>query len=269
MTVRCRWAHGLSSMPSTYALSTGYGVQKLRTRGICSHNNTLLDHGRTRVGKLATSYQITQPSTALRPLSTSFPHHESTPNQHSEHHSQVPLVRNLMRLVPHPVAVITSTDPTPSQPGDSWRGATVSSFNTVTFTPSPIISFNIKRQSATFTAIANSRLFNVHLLNEGSESERIAGKFASGNEGRPFHDGDSKIEGFVRREEEKDRRKPPVLGSGGVTAFRLACEHVQDKTVDIGDHVVVFGRVIEVEEFESSPSRPCLVYVDRKYGRVT
>jgi len=185
-----------------------------------------------------------------------------------------------MRLVPHPVAIITATDPSSESPvSESWRGATVSSFNTVTFTPEPIISFNIKRQSATFTAITESRLFNVHLLSKGSEAERIATKFASGNEGRPFHDEAMVVENFVRQSErrgDEDARNPPVIhgGSGnkneaGVIAFRFLCQYLHEKTVDIGDHVVVFGRVIEVEEFGNSDGRPCLVYVDRRYGRVT
>ena len=212
-----------------------------------------------------------------RQLVTSTHHRRSASSNNwdstTEQHSQTPLVRNLMRLVPHPVAIITSTEPLPSEHvSDKWRGATVSSFNTVTFTPEPIISFNIKRQSATFTAILKSKLFNVHLLNEGSEAERIAAKFASGNEGRPFHNEASMIEKFVRQSEDignEKTMKPPVIQGGGATTFRFLCEHLDDKTVDIGDHVVILGRVVEVEEFETSSAQPCLVYVDRKYGRVT
>ena len=185
-----------------------------------------------------------------------------------------------MRLVAHPVAIITSTDlASPGPVTEQWRGATVSSFNTVTFTPEPIISFNVKRQSATFTALTNSKLFNVHLLSDGAEAERIATKFASGNVGKPFHNEEMEVESFIRRSGgplEEAVGKPPVIHSGGDVknevsgaAFRFLCAHMHDKTVDIGDHVVVFGRVIEVEEFGLSDGRPCLVYVDRKYGRVT
>ncbi len=192
----------------------------------------------------------------------------------------ISLVRDRMRLVPHPVAIITSTDPSSHGPvSERWRGATVSSFNTVTFTPEPIISFNIKRQSATFTAISLSGQFNIHLLDEGSESESIATKFAGGNEGRPFHDEKMTIESFVRQREGEgsdNEGKPPVIHGSGRdwthfrgTAFRFLCEHLHDKTVDIGDHVVVFGRVMKVEDFGSSDGSPCLVYADRRYGRVT
>ena len=87
------------------------------------------------------------------------------------------------------------------------------------------------------------------------------------------------VESFIRRSggplEEATGKPPVILGGGDVqdaasnAVFRFLCEHIHDKTVDIGDHVVVFGKVIEVEEFGPSDGRPCLVYVDRKYGRVT
>jgi flavin reductase (DIM6/NTAB) family NADH-FMN oxidoreductase RutF len=192
-------------------------------------------------------------------------------------------VRHLMRSVPHPVAVVTSTDTasgnTDKHVSHSWRGATVSSFNTVTLSPLPVISFNIKSQSATFTAIESSGLFNVHLLTHVVESQAIAARFASGNALNPFHDDRQIIESFVRQEDNRievlaqagDAYPPiiqaPITTEEAVTAFRLHCHYLREKTVPIGDHVVVFGEVVETEK--ASQSTSSLVYVDQRYGKVS
>jgi flavin reductase (DIM6/NTAB) family NADH-FMN oxidoreductase RutF len=229
--------------------------------------------------------RISLQSANHRLLSTSIQLQRSSPSTQSPGDStQTGLVRRLMRLVPHPVAVITATDPSASTSGDvsqGWRGATVSSFNTVTMTPFPIVSFNIKRQSATFTAIENAGAFNVHLLNGTPQAEDIATKFASGNASAPFHDEDGQVARFAKQDAEA-KDAPPIIqaetsaGKGdAVTAFRFRCDYMSDKTVEIGDHVVVFGEVSAVEDPETqsvtqgSDPRPCLVYVDRRYCRVS
>jgi flavin reductase (DIM6/NTAB) family NADH-FMN oxidoreductase RutF len=192
-------------------------------------------------------------------------------------------VRRLMRSVPHPVAVVTSTDTasgnTDKHVSHSWRGATVSSFNTVTMSPLPIVSFNIKSQSATFTAIEASGLFNVHLLTHVVESQAIAARFASGNALNPFHDDQQIIESFVRQDDNRievlaqagDAYPPiiqaPLAAEEAITAFRLHCNYLREKTVSIGDHVVIFGEVVETEK--ASQSTASLVYVDQRYGKVS
>jgi flavin reductase (DIM6/NTAB) family NADH-FMN oxidoreductase RutF len=56
-------------------------------------------------------------------------------------------------------------------------------------------------------------------------------------------------------------------------SFRLSCAHVAEKTVAVGDHVVVFGKVIDVdhgleaEDSGSKPSAPSLLYVEGGYSR--
>ncbi|KAL5340806.1 flavin reductase like domain-containing protein [Aspergillus crustosus] len=95
-------------------------------------------------------------------------------------------VRLLMRRVPYPVAIITSTDPNPpssssSPPASNFRGMTVSSFNTVTLTPKPVISFNVRRPSETLNALLKSGRFLVHLLSPGQGAAALASDFAKGN----------------------------------------------------------------------------------------
>lgn len=214
-----------------------------------------------------------------RGLSSTAPARQDHAQQRAQNVELSESVRRLMRLVPHPVAIVTSTDNTSASIDKHvphrWRGATVSSFNTVTLSPTPVVSFNIKRQSATFTAIDSSGLFNIHLLSHAIEAQAIAARFASGNALNPFHNKQQAIEEFVRQNENDSHDSlPPViqtkdesLAREAITAFRLQCQYLQDKTVDIGDHVVVFGQVMETEK--ATESIPCLVYVDQRYGKIS
>lgn len=186
-----------------------------------------------------------------------------------------------MRHVTHPVAVITATDTSvdAETPHRGWRGATVSSFNTVTLSPDPIVSFNIKKLSSTFEAIKSSGFFNVHFLSGRAQHARIvAARFAAGNAASPFHDAHGELEDFAASSEEtkvSTGNEPPVLqvnsGDGRLMApLRLHCCYMQDKLVEIGDHVVVFGQVIKLfhhtSSFEDGPGRtPILVYVNGAY----
>ncbi|RAH87017.1 hypothetical protein BO86DRAFT_374960 [Aspergillus japonicus CBS 114.51] len=150
-----------------------------------------------------TSHIIT---TSKRTLTTSrATHQEQQEQQEQEQPSQTPSptqpthpqdlstqIRLLMRQVPYPVAIITSTDPhahahahtsaSASHPSPSpFRGMTVSSFNTVTLHPTPIISFNVRRPSETLTALQSSGRFLVHLLAPHARTAALARDFSRGN----------------------------------------------------------------------------------------
>lgn len=190
-----------------------------------------------------------------------------------------------MRHVPHPVAVITATDLSLSPDGgpEGWRGATVSSFNSVALLPQPVVSFNIKKISSTFDAIRSSGQFYVHLLSEDAdEAHRIASKFTKGNASYPFHDDSGELERFalVSHVQPDLKKMPPILHfeneSGDlVVPFRLHCRFLKDKVVEIGDHVVLFGEVDHVfhdvgASYDQSPDSlvSCLAYADGSYCRL-
>lgn len=203
-----------------------------------------------------------------------------------DNHSET--VRKLMRHVPHPVVIVTAAPTrTAGDRSDAshWRGATISSFVTVALDPHPVVCFNIKHDSSTFAALKDSTRFNVHLLRSSAEAQAIASKFASGNALEPFHDGEGELEWWVRKPASQDDGAPVIEGSkdeveaegtakDSVVSFRLSCTHMADKTVAIGDHVVVFGRVIGVSHGldlghpASTSHAPCLVYVEGGYSRV-
>jgi flavin reductase (DIM6/NTAB) family NADH-FMN oxidoreductase RutF len=186
-----------------------------------------------------------------------------------------------MRLVPQPVTVITSanTSTHPSGSPSSWHGATISSFNTVTLKPIPIISFNIKHDSSTFAAITASGRLWVHLLTTAPFASTLADGFA--RQRGALHP--SLIAEITEGGHEHDlsgQQPPtePIIPPGGRIAFILACHYMPDITARIGDHVVLFAEVTEVidqsprmvsEGRKPSKRRPCLVYADGEYQRLT
>ncbi|KAK4936313.1 hypothetical protein LTR10_022790 [Elasticomyces elasticus] len=192
-------------------------------------------------------------------------------------------VRRIMRKVPHPVAVITATDTTASPSGGpkAWRGATVSSLNTVTLVPYPVISFNINKISSTLDAIYATGQFNVHFLSSNSYGRTIASKFARGNASSPFHDKHGNLERFAPQEEAGQvpmAAGPPIISPKVsnrrtyMAPIRLHCMLMREKVVGIGDHLVVFGRVVRTFyqpgyfSSDGPGETPVLVYADGNYN---
>ncbi|KLJ06190.1 hypothetical protein EMPG_10371 [Blastomyces silverae] len=121
---------------------------------------------------------IVDEDTREPPDATAPTQHEATSPPENQIGDQV---RLLMRRVPHPVAIITSTDPKSPTAQTAFRGMTVSSFNTVTLYPETIVSFNVKLPSETFNAIVASSRFLVHLLAPTDATARLARDFSRGN----------------------------------------------------------------------------------------
>ncbi len=185
--------------------------------------------------------------------------------------------------------------PHPTEPSEAYRGATISSFVTVTLAPVPIVCFNITHRSSTYHAIKSSGIFRAHLMNECDEAKMIASRFAGGNAGEPFHGSRGELEDWVStgKSEGKlvDRRNPPIIvgqneGGKETVAFWFRCKYLSDKTVELGDHVVLFGEVLEAggsdrgevfkELFKADSPDPvevkdkdsCMVYFDGRYSSI-
>lgn len=195
-------------------------------------------------------------------------------------------VKTLMRCVPQPVAIVTSTEVV-SERHDGpvvWRGATISSFNTVVIEPQPVVSFNFKRPSSTFDAICSSGYFCVHLLTESQPAAELASRFTKGNASSPFQDLLVQCSSHNETQDSLEATPiaydPPVITgiNGSPTrsvAFSLRCRYLAEKTVTVGDHVVLFGIVTEAEVQASdtpgmSRDKPetCLTYANGRFCQV-
>jgi flavin reductase (DIM6/NTAB) family NADH-FMN oxidoreductase RutF len=199
-------------------------------------------------------------------------------------------LRSNMRSITYPVAIITSSDINIDSMGGpkSWRGATVSSFNTVSMYPTPIVSFNIHEKSSTLEAIRRSGFFAVHLLSRTPEAMDIATRFSKPLGDAHFQRQDLLLQPYVKDKSWsridglfKKISLPPKLQWQTEEQPRAILSHILcqvSTTLDIKieDHVVVFGepKVVwskeRLDEEDTSLNRPvpqeCLTYSNGRYN---
>jgi flavin reductase (DIM6/NTAB) family NADH-FMN oxidoreductase RutF len=177
--------------------------------------------------------------------------------------------------MPHSVVVATSTTPSPDDgTTPSFKGMTVSSFTTLTLTPSPIITFNIRRPSQTLTAISKSKQFLIHILSATESAARVADAFTKGN-GIGSEVFRNPAFSVLRRQSDGRGQwlDPPLLAAEGIIQV-LRCELLEEKgLIEVGDHVLVLGKVRSIiepstEHMPQGLERRGLCYLDRAYRQV-
>lgn len=152
--------------------------------------------------------------------------------------------RKQFRQLTYPVVVITCRAPGKAPDTDPLahnRGVTVSSLSTVTLHPTPIISFNLRLPSRTWDAMDPKFRIAIHFLAASPAGAAIAHAFTLPSE-RPH-------EPFLRLQELRGvhithrERQPPLIRYGKGVLARMEAEILPEKTVDVGDHKVVFAEV--------------------------
>ncbi|EAW24864.1 flavin reductase family protein [Aspergillus fischeri NRRL 181] len=196
-------------------------------------------------------------------------------------------VRLLMRRVPYPVAIITATDPQgPIE--KAFRGMTVSSFNTVTLHPLPVISFNVRRPSETLTALQSSGRFLVHLLAPTPATAALARDFSRGNHNLALLSGKGDFEFAQHVSADGSVTRPlPILRRRAISQtnteesvedfpFVFECQ-LNPQCVEVYDHTIIVGTVVqplfrhlpesEAETSVTSGSAKdlCLIYANTKF----
>jgi len=169
---------------------------------------------------------------------------------------------------------------------------TVSSFTTVTLTPTPYISFNIRKPSSTYTAITTTPTpnsnpasgsgtqggdFLVHILSASAEGARIADVLARGNAANGLEilrESSSTVSDFTVPAEEGDSLKShtstlPLITGPGVLEV-LHCRASPSQQIDVGDHVVLVAAVLRSITAFPNTSSDCkelgLAYMMRQYN---
>ncbi|MEU8207274.1 flavin reductase family protein [Streptosporangium sp. NPDC049046] len=125
-------------------------------------------------------------------------------------------------------------------------GLTATSFSSVSLTP-PLVSFYVDRSSTTWPRLRQADHFAVNVL--ASDQAEVASRFARKGVDR-FAAPTSWTPGHLGT---------PLLG--GVSAHLVCAPH---STVDIGDHVLVVGLVIETG---LEPGGRPLLYHQGRFGR--
>ncbi|GME21893.1 putative oxidoreductase [Neofusicoccum parvum] len=217
-------------------------------------------------------------------------------------------VRSVFRSVPQPIAIVTALaeDQIGSLDGSTtltseyeealkqMRAMTISSLNTVSLVPSPVVSFNIRVPSSTWDAIRVQSRFRIHLLKATERGSEIAESFARGdthaglirqlklnstiNLNRPG--GILRLHGSTTEwrtvEANMDPNPAPYLRSAGVACCMLvelrpeACVEVNDHVIVVADVREVIGGDISMFKNNSVPGQrqPVLSYYNREFVRV-
>lgn len=173
-----------------------------------------------------------------------------------------------MRLMTQSVVVCTAVhDGAP-------RAMTMSSFTSLTLTPTPVITFNVLAPSRTLDAISSTRYFNIHILSGDASGAAVADHFTRGNMDGNIFEGLEGAEVTERSQDGAESRIPgaevPVLRGDGVLHV-LRCKLADDEPakglMKVRDHVIVVGEVVEMLAGTKAKVFS-LAYADRKYRQV-
>ncbi|KFH41976.1 hypothetical protein ACRE_072960 [Hapsidospora chrysogenum ATCC 11550] len=169
--------------------------------------------------------------------------------------------RGLMRLLTHPVVVLTAHD------GTHPRAMAMSSFTSLALAPTPLVTFNIASPSRTLDAIKHGAgSFNVHILSADQRGADVADNFTRGS-------GDHVFDGVEHRD--AGDGSPPVLEGEGVL-YVLRCRLAREDAPGSGallrvrDHTIVVAEVMDMIP-GAAGGRDLgfgLAYADRRYRRV-
>ena len=166
-----------------------------------------------------------------------------------------------MRPVPHALTVITSFQPGKDPKNEPEpRGLLVSSFNTVTLSPRPYVTFNIKLPSSTWDAIKASG----HFTASGIDNSATATAFTIGQ----ANSGDRAIKGgWARDWINKDGR----LRDHKVAYWWMQCRCTTTQSLLVEDHLIAVGEVLEAGEYLNGRTRILenpLLYANGGYCRL-
>ncbi|TGO28647.1 hypothetical protein BPAE_0025g00560 [Botrytis paeoniae] len=196
-----------------------------------------------------------KPTSAIESTNTPIDTPLETPNKSPELNQLALDVRQVMRHVPHSVVILTTSNlhPKSGEPSIAAAAMTLSSFTTLTLSPEPIITFNIKRPSRTLDALkalypvgsASSfakdkpeRWFHIHLLEANTSGAQLANHFSRG--------------GPMVPEDHKLVYSPGAVSNVTTRGIRqtFQCEilrnHENSGFIDVGNHTLVFGKVMRI-----------------------
>jgi len=147
-----------------------------------------------------------------------------------------------MRSVPSSVVVLTTRVPSAESNIDSLRGMTLSSLSSITLEPEPIISLSIRGPSRTLDCIIAGQPFTVNFLKTHPTAASIADIFS-----KPHDDPSQPFRAILASDwaESFDDQASPAIKSDHVPA-RFTCKLLPGKSLDVGDHTVVFARVTQI-----------------------
>ncbi len=152
-------------------------------------------------------------------------------------------VRRALRQLASGVSVVTTAHQ------DELYGITVTSFTSISLEP-PVVLVALNNESSMSNAVVNSGRFAVHVLS--AEQRWLSERFASSASAKVKYEGITLTYG--------------PSGSPRIPATLASFDCIVVRTVVIGTHTVVFGRVVEATSL-GDPGDP-LLHFHRDYWRL-
>ena len=144
--------------------------------------------------------------------------------------------------------IITAGDPRENDE----TGMLVSSFNTVTLFPDPVVTFNIKLPSSTYSTIEATGHFSVLAPESVEQAKMYSRGIATGSS--------------MNAREEISYSSDSIAGLRPSSTFRLECRWLREKSIVIGDHIVMVGQVLSAHDGSSDTiKRRVLIYSNGQY----
>jgi len=160
--------------------------------------------------------------------------------------------RSLMRLTPSSVVIVFAKYHHHYEPDEDVFGMLVASFTPVSLNPEPYVSFNVKRPSRTYDQMLQTKTFTIL----APENAMLAAAFA-----RPVNK-KSILSQALGKNSGIPKKKSGVL-------WWARCELIAEKSIDVGDHTIVVGRVLKVGMARGSPRRGhVIIYSDGQYREI-
>lgn len=222
------------------------------------------------LAKSSTTSSIPIPPAQSRPQSTPQPTPQPAAKKQRTPQTLKDVYKATMRSVPSSVVVLTTRVPSAQSGIDSLRGMTVSSLSSITLEPEPIISFSIRGPSRTLDCIIAGQSFTVNFLKSGATAARIADIFS-----KPYDDPSQPFRTVLASGwadvYESDDPTSPAMKASQIPA-RFTCELLPGKSLEVGDHTVVFAKVTHIwrtaEAMDPNYKNTWLAYAQATYRSV-
>lgn len=156
----------------------------------------------------------------------------------------------MMREFTYPLTVVVARSKDASRP----TGLLVSSFNTVTLDPIPHVSFNLKLPSSTYDEIKKSTTFTASAITSLQLARELL-----------LDKNDPRYATALGRNVYNNQNGKLRQSKGGIWWMR--CQWLEDKCIDVGDHVVVIGKVMSAGFYEAPNNHRRVIDKALTYGQ--
>ncbi|KAL1583293.1 hypothetical protein WHR41_07903 [Cladosporium halotolerans] len=179
--------------------------------------------------------------------------------------------RTSLRFLSQPVIVLTAKERRrkfKQLDEERIHGVTISSFTTITLTPRPVVSFNLRLPSRTWDAIESTRELRMHMLHSSRAGATVAHAFTLPYENsyEPF----GHLAQLGANPQAMLKFTTPYIKWKQAVFATFTAKPLMDKCVAVGDHMLIVAEIDDGSFEMDDPARGsgALAYGMRSYKRI-